>query len=216
MSQPWTPEELVQWAYDNEPELRFEPGTAWEYSNTNFVLLGMVIEKATGQSYGDVLRTRLFEPLDLDMRLALSGDDDPNLVRCYEGSPPVDHSDAADPSFGWAAGGIVSPPTDLARWTIALYGGELLSAASLEAMTTKSGISAPNQEDHGLGTFIEDDDGSGLVLVGHPGGIGGYQSCAYYLQSDEVALIVMINRIPADIRAAATHGWAAVLGVEYP
>jgi D-alanyl-D-alanine carboxypeptidase len=215
MSRRWTPEELVQWAYDHEPNLRFTPGTAWEYSNTNFILLGMVIEAATKQSYGDALRTRLFEPLDLDMRLALSGDDSPRLVRCYQGSPLVDYTDAHDPSYGWAAGAIVSTPTDLARWIVALYGGELLSSASLESMTTPNGATTADQEDFGLGTFIENDDME-HTLVGHTGGIGGYINYAYYLEPEQVALIMMSNRLPTNMRAASTHGWAAVLGIVYP
>jgi D-alanyl-D-alanine carboxypeptidase len=214
MARAWTPEELVKWAYDNEPSLRFAPGTQWEYSNTNYVLLGMVIEKVTGQSYEDSLRTRLFEPLGLDMRLAQSGDDDPRLVRAYSGTPPLDHSDAADPSFGWAAGAIVSTPTDLVRFVEALYGGELLSSESLELMTTPSGVTAADQEDFGLGTFIESDGEH--TLFGHTGGIGGYQSYAYYLEPEDVALVVMSNRLPTDLRAASSHALAAVLGIDYP
>jgi D-alanyl-D-alanine carboxypeptidase len=216
MSKPWTPAEMVQWAYDNEPALRFVPGTKWEYSNTNFVLLGMVIEQATGESYEDALRTRLVEPLKLDMRLALSGDDSAELVRCYTGTPPVDNSHAQDPSYGWAAGAIVTKPTDLARWAVALYGGELLSSASLDAMTTPNGVTAGGQEDFGLGTFIENDDGGGYTLFGHTGGIAGYSSYAYYLEQKNVAVIVLGNKTEIDLRAASTHAWAAVLGVEHP
>jgi CubicO group peptidase (beta-lactamase class C family) len=126
----------------------------------------------------------------------------------------VDYSDAADPSFGWSAGAIVSTPTDLARWVVALYGGELLSSASLELMTTPSGVTTQDQEDYGLGTFIETDGEH--TLVGHTGGIGGYLNYAYYLEPEEVALIVMSNRTPTDLRAASTHGLAAVLGIEVP
>lgn len=215
-SRAWTPGELVQWAFDNEPSLRFVPGTQWEYSNTNFVLLGMVIEKATGQSYRDALQTRLLQPLDLDMRVALSGDDSPELVRCYSGVPPVDISDAEDPSYGWSAGGIVSAPRDLARWIVALYGGELLSSASLESMITPNGATTPAQEDYGLGTFIENNDGSGNTLVGHPGGMAGYETHAYYHEEKDVALVLMSNWRETDLRAASAHGWAAVLGIPYP
>ena len=214
MSRAWTPEELVQWAYDNEPSLRFTPGTQWEYSNTNFVLLGMVIEEATGQSYADVLQARLFEPLALDMRLALSGDDGPQLVRAYSGTPPEDFSDGADPSFGWAAGAIASTPSDLARWIVALYGGELLSSASLELMTTPNGVTSSDQEPYGLGTTIEGDGEH--TLFGHIGGIGGYQSFAYYLEPEGAAVIVMSNRTPTDLRAASSHILAAVLGIPNP
>lgn len=216
MSRAWTPDELVQWAFDREPALRFAPGTAWEYSNTNYVLLGMVIERVTGMSYADVLRLRVFEPLSLDMRLALSGDDSPALVRCYEGSPPVDSSTTHDPSYGWAAGAIVGTPSDLARWIVALYGGEIVSRPSLVAMTTPSGVTSADVEDYGLGTIIENGDGGGQTLVGHTGGIGGYMTHAFYLNDANVAVVVMGNWREIDLRAAATHAWAAVLGVPYP
>ncbi len=212
MARAWTPEQLVQWAYDNEPKLRFAPGSQWEYSNTNYVLLGMVIEKATGKSYADALRARLFAPLSLDMRLALSGDDDPRLVRAYSGTPPEDVSADADPSYGWAAGAIVSAPADLAHWTVALYGGELLAPASLALMTTPGGVTSPDQEDYGLGTFIESD--AEHTLVGHPGGIGGYQSYAYYLEPEDVALVLMSNRVPTDLRAAAGHALEVLVSAE--
>jgi D-alanyl-D-alanine carboxypeptidase len=215
-SRPWTSDELVKWAHDHEPNLRFVPGTQWEYSNTNFILLGMVIEKATGRTYRDVLRARVFEPLELGMRLAVSGDDSPHLVRSYAGSPPVDNSNAEDPSYGWSAGGIVSTPADLARWIVALYGGEFLSSASLESMTTPNGVTAPNQEKYGLGTFIESDPDSGHTLVGTTGGLGGYQAYAYYLRDMNVALVLLSNWRETDLRAASMHGLAAILGVPYP
>src|SRR4030095_14468804 len=91
-------------------------------------------------------------------------------------------------------------------------GGELLSPASLESMTTPSGVTTPDQEPYGLGTFIESDGEHSLV--GHTGGIGGYLSYAYYLEPEEVALIVMSNRTPTDLRAASTHALAAVLGID--
>lgn len=215
-SVPWTPEALVQWAYDHSPTLMWTPGTAWYYSNTNFILLGMIIEAATGQSYADALQTSLFDPLGLDMRLAVSGDDSSTLVRSYTPPPLRDNSHIEDPSSGWAAGAIVSTPADLARWTVALYGGELLSSNTLALMTTPSGVTTPNQEDYGLATFIENDGGDGHVLVGHTGGISGYLTWAYYLEPEGVAVVVMSNRLETDLRAASTHALAAVLGIPYP
>lgn len=214
-ARPWTPDELVQWAFDHEPTLRFTPGTRWEYSNTNYVLLGLVIEAATGHAYGDELRSRIFGPLGLDdTRLASSGDDDPRLVRSYTGTPPVDNSASADPSFGWAAGAVVSTPRDLATWTVALFGGELLSAESLGSMTTPSSVTTPDQEQYGLGAFIESDGEH--TIVGHTGGIAGYASFAYYLDDPPAALIVLSNWEGTDLRAASSYGWAAILGIEYP
>jgi D-alanyl-D-alanine carboxypeptidase len=208
-SQPWTPQQLVQWAFDHAPALAFAPGTQFEYSNTNYVLLGMVIEKVTGQSYAEALRVRLFEPLQLGLRLAGSGDVGTRMVHCYTGAPPVDTTTRFDPSFGWAAGGVAATPTELARWLVALYGGELLPQASLDAMTTPSGPTPANQEDYGLGTFIQHDDGH--TLVGHPGGIGGYQTWAYFLEPEGVAVVLMSNRDPTVWPQATAHVLAVLL-----
>jgi D-alanyl-D-alanine carboxypeptidase len=214
-SRPWTPEELVQWAWDNERTLRFEPGTDWEYSNTNYVLLGLLIESVTGQDYGTVLESRFIDPLALaDTRLALTGDSDPRLVRCYTGAPPDDITDRDDPSMGWAAGGMVSTPEDLARWSASLFGGEVLSAESHALMVTPGGLTGDDESEYGLGAFYEGDDQD--VIDGHTGGIGGYLTYAYYLEDPGVALVVMANQEGTDLRAASTWGWAAVLGVRYP
>lgn len=104
-SRAWTPPQLVQWAIDHEPRLRFAPGEKWEYSNTNFILLGMAIEKATSQRYENLLKERFFGLLGFERaRLALSGADDPVLVHSYEKDPPVDTTLSINPSF-WLGGG---------------------------------------------------------------------------------------------------------------
>ncbi|MCO4747912.1 MAG: beta-lactamase family protein, partial [Proteobacteria bacterium] len=136
----WTPEELVQWAWDHESTLRFEPGTRWEYSNTNYVLLGLIIEAATGESYESELQRRLLDPLALDS-MWLSGTGEklhPDLVHCY-GEAGEDLT-GVDPSFGWAAGSLVSNPADLARWNDALYFGDVLSEQGLERMVSPRGL----------------------------------------------------------------------------
>jgi D-alanyl-D-alanine carboxypeptidase len=196
--------------------LWFPPGTRWEYSNTNFVLLGMVIEKATGMSYADVPQKRLFEPLELDMRVAQSGDDSPELVRCYTGSPRVDTSTPQDPSYGWSAGSIVSKPADLARWLVALYGGDVVSNASRQAMTTPNGLPTP---------------GAGGLRTRHRHRERRWQrsharrahrwprrlhDARVYLEQKHVAIALMSNLTDTDLRAASAHGWAAVLGIPYP
>ncbi len=213
----YEPQELVQWAFDHAPVLHFEPGTQWEYSNTNFVLLGLVAEAAMDQSYADALQSRLFNSLELsDTRLAVAHNDSPRLVRCYQGTPPRDVSGLADPSSAWAAGAITSTPSDLAKWTISLYGSnDAVSQSSLELMTTKNPVSGQSgQEPYGLGTFVE---GDGVqTLHGHTGGIAGYMTSAYYMPDKAVAVVVMSNLHGTKLRAASAYGWAVVLGVDYP
>ncbi len=210
-TRPWAPEELAQWAVEHEPALRFEPGTEWEYSNTNFVLLGLVIEAATGTSYEEQFEARLAGPLGLTRTyVAGSGDMNPALVDCYD-RDGSNTSARADPSFGWAAGAAVSTPEELARWTSALYGGEVLSASSLELMTTQLVLADGTTQDYGLGAFVERDGDD--ALFGHEGGIGGYITYAFYWEADGIALVAATNTFDTDMRALAGYGWSALLGL---
>lgn len=210
----WTPDELVQWAFDQEPELRFVPGERWEYSNTNYVLLGQIIEAVTGHTYADQVQERLLDPLGLDT-IWLSGTGetlDDEIVRCY-GEQGEDTSDV-DPSFGWAAGSLVGTPADVAKYNDALYFGRVLSEQALDRMVTPLGLTADDESPYGMGAFSE---GSGdEVTMGHSGGIAGYLTYAYTLQSPPATVVVMSNQLGTDLRDAAAYGWAVVLGVEYP
>lgn len=210
----WEPEELVAWAISQEPELRFAPGSEWEYSNTNYVLLGLAIEAATGASYEEAVASRLTGPLGLaDTYVAQAGNEDPALVSCYE----VDGTDitgSMDPSMGWAAGAMVSTPADLARWGAALFGGEVLDASSFEAMTTQLVLPDGTVVEYGLGAFVETDGVDSLY--GHTGGYEGYLTYLYYWEADSMALAVMSNQRETDLRALAGYGWAVPLGLDYP
>lgn len=212
IQQAYTPQELVQWAWDREPALRFEPGTRWEYSNTNYVLLGLVIEAATGSSYEDNLEEVFFGPLGLSsMELAVTGDGIPeDLVHCYSAAPHTDSS-ALDPSFGWAAGSIVSTPEDLAIFTDALYFGDLLGPDALSRMVTPQGLTGEDDSEYGLGAFYESD--GELTITGHTGGMAGYLSFAYSLNEPKATLVILSNQEDTDLRAASIHGWAAILDV---
>ena len=214
-SVPWIPDELVQWAWDSDPTLRFEPGTDWEYSNTNYVLLGLIIEAATGETYADQLQIRLFDPLELDsMWLSGTGEELPDdLVHCYS-EPPLEDTSDVDPSFGWAAGSLVSQPGDLARWNDALFFGEVISESSRTLMLTPRGLTGSDETPYGLGAFYESDDE--YTNYGHTGGISGCQTYAYTLEDPPATVVVMANQLGTDLRAASSYGWAAVLGIDYP
>lgn len=211
-TRPWTPDELVSWAVTHEPTLRFDPGSQWEYSNTNWVLLGLVIEAVTGRSYEAEMRERFLEPLGLhDTYVAASGDDHPGLVDCYD-EAGTNITGVADPSFGWAAGAMVSTPSDLARWGAALYGGEVLGPESLAAMVTPftldDGSTVP---EYGLGAFVEDDGTN--AIYGHTGGIGGYMTYLYFWRNDRIALVVSVNQRGVNLRDLAGYGWTTPLGL---
>ncbi len=147
-----TPQELVNYALNESPA--FQPGTQWGYSNTNFILLGMIIEKATGNAYVHELRTRLLDPLGLK-NTWLAGDEPiPHRARRYhyydDGRGLVDVTDDSHMSWAWAAGAMASTPEDLLKWGDALFGGHILTTASLNEMLTPAMSGGPGA-DYGLG-----------------------------------------------------------------
>lgn len=213
-SKVWTPDELVEWAMQHEPELRFEPGSQWEYSNTNFVLIGLILEAATGEDYADLVDSRLLEPLGLqDTYVASSSDPHPDLAPCYD-EEGDDVSASFDPSFGWAAGAIVSTPRDLARWAAALYGGDVLSPPMLSLMTTPAVDTGDGGIQYGMGAFIETDGTD--TIYGHTGGIGGFMTYMYFHENESAAVIAMANVLGTDLRDLSAYGWSVVVGFQYP
>lgn len=206
----WEPRELVEWAVVHGPELKFQPGTQWDYSNTNFVLLGFIIEAAAGQSYNQFLVDRFFTPLGLcDTYLASGGDTNERIVESYDLKGV--HV-TVDPSYGWSAGSIVSTPHDLARWGAALFGGDLLSEASMAQMLTPVPVSGEHSQGHGVFVELDGDDG----LYGHTGGIGGFKTYLYYWKSDGIALAVVSNGLNVNLRDLSAYGWSVVLDFEFP
>ncbi|WP_157979927.1 serine hydrolase domain-containing protein [Kribbella monticola] len=174
----WDPARAVTMATSHDP--LFEPGTAWSYSNTNFVLLGLVIEAATRSTYATELESRILKPLGLQ-QTSLPGDEVALPEPHAHGYLAVDDELVDITEFNatqaWSAGGMVSTAADLNRFFAALLTGKLLRPAELEAMLT----TRPTDADHhanGLG--ISRLTLANLVVWGHTGGIFGYSTWSYH------------------------------------
>ncbi|MGP3961451.1 serine hydrolase domain-containing protein [Nonomuraea sp. 3N208] len=156
------PEELVKVAMANPPA--FAPGTAWGYSNTNFVLAGMIIEKVTGRSYAEEVARRITRPLGMTATYVpgneakLRGPHARHYSKLLLTEPDAKVYDVTDlnASGAWAAGGIVSTAGDLHKFYRALLGGRLLPPAQQKEMftgvSTEGGQWIPNTT-YGLGVF---------------------------------------------------------------
>jgi D-alanyl-D-alanine carboxypeptidase len=175
----WTPEELVGFVQGQPPS--FAPGDGWAYSNTNYVLLGMVIEQVTGHPIAEVFEERLFGPLGMNDTTFPTGTtamDDPHLSGLTEqGQPTGQTADATgwSPSEAFTAGEVVSTFSDLRRWAEALFTGEgILSPASQELRRDSIiyGIPPADSPTSGYGIGIGDRDG----WWGHDGQIPGYMT----------------------------------------
>ena len=189
----WTPRRLVEVAVAHEP--RFAPGGGWSYCNTCYIVLGLIVEKTTGHALGTELRRRIFEPLRLHHTTFDTG---PRIAGRHahgyelEGKRLVDVS-VLSPSFGWAAGAIVSTADDVARFHRALLTGRLLSPDELRAMETTVQTAAL-----GPGTGY----GLGIARLplpcgsawGHQGGTPGYRAWALNSKDGSRQIVVLVNR----------------------
>jgi CubicO group peptidase (beta-lactamase class C family) len=167
--------------------LDFEPGSKFAYSNSNFEVLGAVIEKVSGRKYGDLLKERIFDPLG--MKDTGLDSDELVLAKRAEGYMPgpkglvVARSESM--TVPWAAGSIYSTTGDLLKWERGLFGGKVLNAESLKAMTT------PGKGNYGLGVFVTTKDG--ITTVDHGGGIEGFNTHLAYVPEKQICVVVLSN-----------------------
>jgi D-alanyl-D-alanine carboxypeptidase len=195
------PQKLVSFV-SSEP-LAFKPGTKYEYSDTDNIVLGIIVEAATGRSYEQELRSRVLEPLGLQGTVL---PDDPAMPEPHaqgyqyppesEGSgEPENVTTALDPSAAWASGALVSTPDDLSRFFGGLLGGELVGEDSLdqmeETLAGEGSPSGPGTKRAGLGIFSYELP-CGKVW-GHTGQFPGYQAFGAATPDDRGGLTMMAN-----------------------
>ncbi|TXS40367.1 class A beta-lactamase-related serine hydrolase [Streptomyces sp. uw30] len=174
------PGELVALAMTHKPD--FEPGTSWNYSNTNYVLAGMVIEKATGRPYGAEVRDRIIKPLHLTgtsvpgTRVTVPGPSSRGYSKLAEtATGPTYDVTRLNPSLAYSAGEMISDSTDLGRFYTALLKGRLLPAKQLSEMKTTVKVDDIPNAGYGLG-LIGRKLSCGVTVWGHGGGIHGSTS----------------------------------------
>jgi len=198
----WSPRELVAVATSHEP--LFAPGTSWSYSNTGYILVGLVLEKVTGTPIQTLLDRRVIKPLHLhDTFFATSGRFRGSYAHGY--LPPSLTGDGYldvsgwPPSWAWAAGAVVSTAADLAHFYQALMSGRLLRPWLLEQMTTTVAVAEGFR--YGLGIYAMS-TACGEVW-GHDGGIPGYVSFAYTDRRGSRSSVVLLPTQPDDAMIAA-------------
>ncbi|MCX4527260.1 beta-lactamase family protein [Streptomyces sp. NBC_01551] len=186
---PFTPQELLDYSFKH-PVL-FEPGAKFYYCNTNLILLGLVVEKMTGQNLADYVNEKVTKPAGLAHTLFPKGAEFPTPhSQGYTNQTATGKvEDAADwnPSWGWAAGAMISRLDDLKQWARVLATGELLTPAT-QAQRLKV-VPAAGLPDTGYGLGIFNVDG----WIGHNGSLPGYQSLTIYLPEPKATLVVLLN-----------------------
>lgn len=184
----YTPQEMLDQCVD---PMRFEPGAKWRYSNTNFLLLGLIIEQVDEMAYHESLRQRIFEPFGMENSYLDQYETytEPRSGYWLEEDDPYFEPLISFMSAAWAAGGVVSTTEDLAIWSDKLYGGEVLSQAWTDSLTTPSMLNG-KPLDFGLSTFL--DKYQGYDMVGH-GGTTLQHSTMDYIPELDITLVTVTN-----------------------
>ncbi|MFC8666315.1 serine hydrolase domain-containing protein [Streptomyces sp. NPDC057199] len=187
-SRSFTPREVL--AYGFKHKNTFKPGKQFQYSNSNLVLLGLVIEKVSGHRLVDFIDEEVLRPADLRHTLfPLDAEFPEPHPRGYTNqtlSGEVEDSTDWNPSWGWAAGAMISNLHDLRRWAKIVATGTLLSPQTQKERLKTLPTGFPGTS-YGLGIFNSDG------WIGHNGSIPGYESVTVYLPSKKATLVVLLN-----------------------
>ena len=193
MEKAITPQAILDhWA---KQPLDFEPGTRWQYSNTNYEIAALIVEKASGKPFFQFVRTRILDPLGITSAVDFDAKG-PSAVQpvgyMRYGLGPLRPATPTGPGWMYGAGELAMTASDLAKWDIAMINRSLLAPESYRAMETtvllKSGVSA----NYGLGVDV--DMSGGHRTIEHSGEVAGFTAENIVYPDDSAAVIVLTNQ----------------------
>lgn len=192
--------------------LDFDPGTKWQYSNTNFVIAGMIVEKVSGMKFLDFLTQKIFTPLQMKSVMnidqqKLTENDATGYTRYALGPPRV----APKEGKGWlfAAGELAMPTSDLATWDIAMIEQKLLKPESYHQQQTE--ILLKNGRATGYGLGVDVGLNRGHRAISHGGEVSGFTSENIVFPDDKAAIVVLTNQDAANASGQIANQMAGVL-----
>lgn len=193
MLEPVRPQGITdRWA---RRPLDYEPGTKWQYSNTGYVIAGLIVERVSGQPFFEFLQQRIFVPLQMtsarDFDQAPLGAGDPTGYRAFALGPP---RIAPVSGSGWlfGAGQLAMTAADLARWDISILQRSLLSDASYDALGTDTRLLSGVGTQYGLGVDVELQNGRRKLA--HGGEVSGFTAFNAVYPDDGIAIVVLVNQ----------------------
>ncbi len=198
--EPGTPDKLVF----NDKPLNFQPGEHWAYTNLGYIVLGYLTERVTGQTYEEFVQENIFRPLGMnDSGMFSFVTVIPRRATGYwPGSNGIENADRSfDTRIGFSAGSLYSTTEDLLRWEEGLFGGKLLTPASLRKMTT------PFKSEYACGLHANRVDGH--LMIEHDGNNIGFNADMAYYPEDRIAVIVLAN-LNGTVTGELTKALAAV------
>lgn len=195
----WTPEERLAYLLDEKPP--FDAGKGWDYSDTNYIILGMIMERVTGKKFYDEAERRLIKPLKLKDTIPQTGPKMKGVVQGYAGdNNPFGGKDAmiengkfvVNPQLEWTGGGYASTSHDLARWAKMIYEGRAYDRSLLPEVL--DGVAAPRlgrESKYGLGVIIRSTAAG--TSYGHSGFFPGYLTDMMYFPEYKFAVAIQVN-----------------------
>lgn len=222
----WKPEELISYLFDTKAA--FEAGKGWDYSDTNYIVLGMIIEKVSGKKYYDLARNRILKPLKFERTFPQDRRDLKGLIQGYAGEGnDFTGKDrvlengvfTVNPQFEWTGGGMVSNAEDLARWAKLMYEGKTFDASLLPQMLDGVPARLGRDAKYGLGVIIRPTQIG--TAYGHSGFFPGYMTDMMYFPEHKLAVAVQVNSsVPKNLgkplSRVLVESAAAILGKELP
>jgi len=191
MERPTTVDAVIK-EYATRP-LDFEPGTRWSYSNTNFAILGRVVENASGMPFGTFLGQRILTPLGLEHTRYDPPRGGDGMATGYTSFALSAPEPAAPEGAGWdgMAGALWSTPSDLLTWDLALVSGKVLSPASYRTLTTPARLADGRSTGYGCGEGVNE-RGTATVLA-HGGAVSGFSALNIVVPATHSAVALLTN-----------------------
>lgn len=196
-SKSWKPEELLSYILGEQGA--FKAGEGWEYSDTNYILLGMIIEKVTGVKYYQLLQKNILQPLRLNNTLPSDKQKLEGLAQGYAGSgnefggkDKVVGDDGLfiiNPQFEWTGGGIYSTTEDLAKWGKLLYEGKVIDTSLLLSSSVPAKLGRDTK--YALGVIIRPTPLG--IGYGHSGFFPGYMTELLYFPEHQISAAIQCN-----------------------
>ncbi|MHC4897561.1 MAG: serine hydrolase domain-containing protein [Planctomycetota bacterium] len=197
----WKPRELLSYVFDSEP--LFPAGKGWAYSDTNFIVVGMILERASGMTFYEYVQKHFLAPHRLKDTLPSDQRRIPGLIQGYAGLMQrfgvpervigKDGKFVLNPQFEWCGGGFANTPADLARWARILYTGKAMEGPYLKTMLdTVPAARLGRGTRYGLGV-MERETPAGRLL-GHDGMFPGYSSTMGWFPEPRIAAAFQVNK----------------------
>jgi CubicO group peptidase (beta-lactamase class C family) len=210
MLQPVTAAKILDmWA---RKPLDFDPGTRWQYSNTNYVIAGVIIEKVSGKPLLQFLKEKIFSPLGMASVANIDekklGDTDPTGYMRYA-LGPLRTAPKEGPGWLFAAGELAMTAEDLAKWNISIMDQKLLRPTSYRELEREAQLANGLATGYGLGVILGNE--AGHRAVSHGGEVSGFVSESIVFPDERASVVVLTNQDASSAASDIGHGIAPLL-----